>query len=82
MVGDGAVGKTSLLITYTYKRFRLWPTFYNSTVNVMIHGDPLTLQLFDTAGTRQADTYCVPADQRLSDLLQHNPASFENVKAN
>ena len=26
--------------------------------------------------------YCVPADQRLSDLLQHNPASFENVKAN
>ena len=26
--------------------------------------------------------YCVPADQRLSDLLQNNPASFENVKAN
>ena len=43
---------------------------------------PLTLQLFDTAGTRQAETYCAPAHQRLSDLLQHNPASFENVKAN
>ena len=66
VVVDGAVGKTSLLITYTYKRFRLWPPFPQS--HSQRDDQPLTLQLFDTAGIRQAETYCV--------LCTRRPTSF------
>ena len=57
VVGDGAVGKTSLLITYTRERFPsdYGPYSHDSPINVMINGEPLALQLFDTAGQEEYD---------------------------
>ena len=86
-VGDGAVGKTCLLMSYSTNNF---PTGYiptvfdNYAVSVNVGNEKYTLGLFDTAGQEEYDKLRPLAypqtDVFLLCFSVMNPASYANVK--
>ncbi len=87
VVGDGAVGKTCMLISYATDKFphEYIPTvFDNYVVTLKIGEETFTLGLFDTAGQEDFDNMrhlCYPnTDVFLVCYSVVNPASYENVK--
>ncbi|CAL8109094.1 unnamed protein product [Calicophoron daubneyi] len=87
VVGDGAVGKTCMLITYVEGRFpaEYVPTvFENYSGSVMVDGEIVPFELWDTAGQEEY-SHLRPLTYAGTDLVIlcfsiANEASFKNVE--
>ncbi|XP_067302647.1 cell division cycle 42 like 2 isoform X3 [Pseudorasbora parva] len=81
VVGDGGVGKTSLLVSFTNEFPSETTMFENQAATVMIGGEPYTIRLFDAAGQDQLRPLNYPqTDVFLVCFSVVSLSSFENVK--
>ncbi|KAK1160553.1 rho-related GTP-binding protein RhoU-like [Acipenser oxyrinchus oxyrinchus] len=82
LVGDGAVGKTSLIVSYTTNGY---PTEYLPTAfdTFSVDDTPVRIQLCDTAGQEEFDclrSLCYPGtDVFIVCFSVVNPSSFQNI---
>ncbi|GCC18074.1 hypothetical protein chiPu_0020720 [Chiloscyllium punctatum] len=86
LLGDGAVGKTSLVVSYTTNGYptKYIPTAFDDfSAVVQVDGTPIRLQLCDTAGQDEFDKlrrFCYhKADVFLLCFSVVSPSSFQNV---
>uniref|UniRef100_UPI00398ECE8A ras homolog family member Ub n=1 Tax=Pristiophorus japonicus TaxID=55135 RepID=UPI00398ECE8A len=86
LLGDGAVGKTSLVVSYTTNGYptKYVPTAFDDfSAVVQVDGTPIRLQLCDTAGQDEFDKlrhFCYhKTDVFLLCFSVVSPSSFQNV---